>query len=536
MRRALATLAVLLELAPVARGHVGSPNVFFEGRAGAYPVSVVVRPPAALPGAAQVSVRVDASDVRAVSLLPVLWEAGREGSPAPVLAERVQAERLWSADVWLLRPGSYGFQVRVEGERGIGEAAVPVNVLGTGKQAMKPGVAAGLGVLGLLLLAGAGLIAQAVGREGSLRPGGLATPRDAVRGQWAGGVALLVLVAGGVGCGVRWQKMASAYLAAGMQKPEPVAATLRTEGQRVFLELRQADEPSARPPWSALVPDHGKLMHLFLIRQPAQDIFAHLHPVRQGADTFTVQLPALPAGGYELYGEVTYENGLNQTLVAHVALPQQTGSLPGVPESPTNFFGSFLCGVPTSVPTAPGALGPDRDDSWHVGRDSGNVPGNRKSAKPPAGALVAPLMGGYTLLFENASAVAAGREASLRFVATAPGAGEAELQPYMGMRGHAVVRRADGSVFAHLHPAGSFSMASQEAFLRAAESANVPGQAEPTPAKMPAATASASAGRVAFPYEFPKPGTYRLWIQVRIAGRVLTGVYDLEIAKAAAHG
>ena len=40
--RILVALAALLPL--TARGHVGSPNVFFEGQAGPYPVHVIIRP------------------------------------------------------------------------------------------------------------------------------------------------------------------------------------------------------------------------------------------------------------------------------------------------------------------------------------------------------------------------------------------------------------------------------------------------------------------------------------------------------------
>ncbi|HZQ70970.1 MAG TPA: hypothetical protein VFA68_20755 [Terriglobales bacterium] len=37
-----------------------------------------------------------------------------------------------------------------------------------------------------------------------------------------------------------------------------------------------------------------------------------------------------------------------------------------------------------------------------------------------------------------------------------------DLEPYMGMMGHAVFVRADGQVFADVHPAGSVPMAAPD--------------------------------------------------------------------------
>ena len=128
-------------------------------------------------------------------------------------------------------------------------------------------------------------------------------------------------------------------------------------------------------------------------------------------------------------------------------------------------------------------------------------------------------MGGNRMVFAGGGALVANRETSLRFTVVSPGGESVALQPYMGMLGHAVVRRADGEVFTHLHPVGTISMAAQELFARRDRPAGA------TPTSVPAE----SANEVIFPYAFPRPGDYRLWVQVRVAARVLTGVFDVRV-------
>lgn len=104
------------------------------------------------------------------------------------------------------------------------------------------------------------------------------------------------------------------------------------------------------------------------------------------------------------------------------------------------------------------------------------------------------------------------------------------------MSGHAAVRRADGGVFAHLHPVGTISMAAQEAFVkRETKEGKKDGKAaraevkELPPATTPTPHATGLTDFVSFPYEFPRAGHYRIWVQVKSEGRVLTGVFDAEV-------
>jgi hypothetical protein len=226
-------------------------------------------------------------------------------------------------------------------------------------------------------------------------------------------------------------------------------------------------------------------MHLFLIREPQLDALAHLHPVRSGPRSFTVPTPPLPAGTYRLYADITNETGFAATLTTTV-------DLPAVPETAT------------SSPRDP-------DDSWFVGPPTNDARDT------------------WTLTRTDSKALRAGEDATLSFAAIDREGHPVELEPYMGMLGHAAVRRSDGSVFAHIHPTGTISMAAQTFFQRTA--AEQTGQPPPMDHSTHMAHA-AGASTVAFPYLFPQPGDYRAWVQVKIQDHVVTRAFDLSVAPA----
>src|SRR6185295_16558131 len=72
---------------------------------------------------------------------------------------------------------------------------------------------------------------------------------------------------------------------------------------------------------SSLIPDHGKLMHLFLVREDSRDAFAHLHPIRKEGYTFEVAVPPLPEGRYAIFCDMTFEGGVSSTATNSTLLP-----------------------------------------------------------------------------------------------------------------------------------------------------------------------------------------------------------------------
>jgi hypothetical protein len=534
-----ARLAAMLAAAVLCCAHVGSPDVFFEGAAGPYAVRIVVRPPAVIPGVAEITVRVRSPVAGSsrrlgklrVSAQPVQWDAGPEGAPPPDTAHRVLGQPgLYAASLWLMTASSYDIRVSIAGPAGEGTVVVPLSTAARRRLEMRSGLTAALLGLGALLFAGLLSLVGAGVRESVLAPGERPQPRDrrrALAAMATTAVVLVVLLAGGK----RWWNQLDTAYRQRLFKPYRVITAVEPDGPQQVLRLTIADPRWGWRDWTPLLPDHGKLMHLFLIRTPGLDAFAHLHPVpaagtmpQQAAPpaTFLAALPRLPAGTYRLFADITQESGFAETMTATVKLPS-----PPPPPAPFD-------------PQRP-ALQPDPDDSMRLAQPI--------AWRPPNEAAVSPLDGGMTMtwLHPAAQRLTAGRDAQLRFAVHSAEGRPVPLEPYMGMFAHAIVCRDDGKVFVHLHPQGTISMSAQ-ALLAARARQLDPKAPLPTRgrgvapsmemmlghsmASMAAPTPGDTSGEVSFPYEFPQPGRYRIWVQVKSAGQVLTGIFDVDVTRA----
>ena len=174
------------------------------------------------------------------------------------------------------------------------------------------------------------------------------------------------------------------------------------------------------------------------------------------------------------------------------------------------------------------------------------------------------LSDGSTIVWEEKpnKPLTAGQIYPLKFMIMAPDGQPAQLQPYLGMKGHAAVVRDDGQVFIHLHPTGTYSMASWQVMENRIAETTQKQPVDPdtrtfrdsidrvmmkldamseedrmnllmSGMKHPASGTSAHSehegSTVSFPYAFPQAGDYRIWVQVKRNGKILTGAFDAKV-------
>jgi hypothetical protein len=269
-----------------------------------------------------------------------------------------------------------------------------------------------------------------------------------------------------------WWALAAGDYAGYIYKPLGMIAEIQP-GDKLQLTLKVTDWALTRK-LDDFLPDHGHLMHLYVISEPDANRVWHLHPEQTSAGVFTQALPPIPAGKYKLYGDVVHRSGFAETAVAELNVP------------------SNLAGNPLTGDDAGGVRG-ESPDGAHIVWD--------RDASAPLLAKKASLFK-FKLIGKDGQPVS-----------------DEEL--YMGMLGHAAFIKNDGTVFAHVHPSGSVPMA-------ALMLAN-PAQDHSAMAHMTDSASSALPASADFPYGFPTPGDYRVIVQMKHGGVIETGVFDATV-------
>ncbi|HEY6352751.1 MAG TPA: hypothetical protein VI636_25425 [Candidatus Angelobacter sp.] len=495
---------VLFVLFPLAApAHVGSPDFYYDGHAGPYHVLVTVRPPQVIPGIAEIQIRSLSGQLSRVDVIPMrLVGDGAKLAPTPDAAERSSADpQLFIGKLWIMSRGSWKVQINADGTQGKGELAVPIAAVSASSMRMQKSLGALLAVLGLILVVGLVGIVRAATSDAVVEPGATPSPSLRRRAFIITSGASVFIVAALVFGDFWWTADASnteklSYKLPHLQLSLRAGNVLQLKLQNPNdVEWRQFPSELADPDkvrLDDLMPDHGHIMHLFLVRTPDMASFWHLHPQAVSGPDFAQALPSLPAGHYRIFADIVHQTGFPETQVGEI-------DLPAISAAPANGMARM-----NAAPVQ--------------GDDAGG-------AELIAGEKVSQLSDGYRMVWERDSTPLKANQAIwFRFrIEDRNGNPATGMENYMGMAGHAAFIRNDGQVFAHVHPAGSISMAAAE--LAQGDG----GDAANSPDKMAGMNHAPASAEVTFPYGFPQPGDYHIFVQIKRAGKIETGAFTARV-------
>ena len=145
-------------------------------------------------------------------------------------------------------------------------------------------------------------------------------------------------------------------------------------------------------------PEQGKLLHLIVVRTDFTG-YEHLHPARGAGGTWSVKVPAAPAGTYRAIADFVLDG---RKYVVGTTLVR------------------------------PGAA-------------------RRVALAPPR---LAATVDGYDIELQRPAVLEAGEEAQMTFRITRDGRPATDLEPYLGAYGHLVALHAPDLAYSHVHPDG----------------------------------------------------------------------------------
>ncbi|MGQ9548967.1 MAG: hypothetical protein ACUVSY_13175 [Roseiflexus sp.] len=449
-RLAVGVLFTLLALivVPSTSAHVGDagPVQVIVMNAGPYEMAITMTIPPALPGPLLVDIAPDGEP------FPEMVEVRltRYGSPFPEqpaaqisLAGELSATTRLDID----SPGDWDVEIVAQGRQGEGKMRIPVTVFQPPLPPTTIPLAVALGVLITSLLAGA-----AIGSGGRhSRPGFAGVLRFLNYISVASAVASAVLAwlqftpleASSPSVPTYGGGAPHINLLLTTEPPIPVA------GEPMILTLDLRDGATGLPA-DDLSPHHDALLHLAVVDESG-GFFAHVHPARLAPGVYAVTVTPDRPGAYTAYAELMRHGGSLQVVTGRFTVG-------GVMQ----MSGTQMSGLGIRT----------------VGDLTVEV-----RAQP------APLRSGQLTIL---SLIVSDANGPVR-----------DLEPWLGMGGHLMMRHSDAALFSHIHAAAP--VATPGSGLRYGP-------------------------ELRFVHSFPLPGMYQAWFQFRHAGRIITVPVALDVA------
>lgn len=466
------------------QAHVGSKDVFERVSAGPYRLMVTVRTPTVVPGIARIEVRSSGAKVNSIHItaVPLTGEDIKNRPATDAMLQLPNDTSSFAGSLWVAAAGPWKLQFDISGAAGEQNTTIPVQAANLSTMTVHRSLGITLGLLGLLLLIGLAGIGVAALNDIKLQPQSDVATRLKTRAicAAAGGIAIAGLLIWG---GIEWWAVDAAN--------RPLQMQTVLNGNQLQLTIIAPGRENQKPQFllkNDFLLDHGHLMHLYAIHWPQMDAVFHLHPAPAPADAghFQLALPSMPEGEYRLYADLVHKNGSPETLQTAIKVPAK------------------MRGAPLGIDDAEGR--PEPLDRGMLG-NSYTLPD------------------GYVMVWDRPAAVTADTAYVFSFrLLNAQLKPAVDMQPYLGMAGHAAFVKTDGTAFAHTHPDGTAPMAA--AMLA---HANMPGhESDGMAMDMPMDSAAISS-KVEFPYGFPSAGRYRIFIQMKHGDTVETGAFDVMV-------
>ncbi|HEY2727230.1 MAG TPA: hypothetical protein VGI61_08660, partial [Parafilimonas sp.] len=268
MRKNILFIILLFQLNLV-YAHVGNSNTTLEGVAGPYHVLINIKVPDVIPGTAALTLFTSNQAGVKVYARPVYFYSGEGGAPDPDLLDAVpNSPGQFTGNIWLMNNGSASIELDIKGPLGEGKMLVPIVAISTVTQKLPPSTKYMLISLGIFLFI---LMITIVGASVSdgITKSGETIPVTSKRAKRIGFVIATILCSCLVYGGNKWWTSVENKTNQYVFKPMHAKYQLCEENGVNKLQFTIDTANSQRSKWLPyIIPDHGKIMHFFLVSLP----------------------------------------------------------------------------------------------------------------------------------------------------------------------------------------------------------------------------------------------------------------------------